>query len=107
MKINFKLSALSCSALVAGFMILQACSEDFLDRKPESDLTTGNFYTTADDAVAALTAAYDPLGWELTTLNSWQFGDVVGGDTDKGSTDDQDYVQIAQLANFTARGDNS
>ena len=107
MKINFKLSALSCSALVAGFMILQACSEDFLDRKPESDLTTGNFYTTADDAVAALTAAYDPLGWELTTLNSWQFGDVVGGDTDKGSTDDQDYAQIAQLANFTARGDNS
>ena len=107
MKINFRLSALSCSAMVAGFLALQACKDDFLDRKPESDLTTGNFYTSADDAVAALTAAYDPLQWELTTLNSWQFGDVVGGDTDKGSTDDQDYAQIAQLANFTARGDNS
>jgi len=107
MKMNIKLSALSCSALVAGFLMLQACSEDFLDRTPESDLTTGNFYTSAEDAVAALTAAYDPLQWELTTLNSWEFGDVVGGDTDKGSTDDQDYGQILQLANFTARGDNS
>ncbi|KAA5549130.1 RagB/SusD family nutrient uptake outer membrane protein [Adhaeribacter rhizoryzae] len=107
MRINLKFSAFSGAALVAGFLALQACSEDFLDRKPESDLTTGNFYTSADDAIAALTAAYDPLQWELTTLNSWQFGDVVGGDTDKGSTDDQDYAQIAQLANFTARGDNS
>ena len=107
MKINFKISTLSCSALMAGFLMLQACSEDFLDRQPESELTTGNFYQTADDAQAALVAAFDPLQWELTTLNNWQFGDVVGGDTDKGSTDDQDYVQIAQLANFTARGDNS
>jgi len=107
MKINFKLSALSCSALLAGVLVLQACSEDFLDRAPESALTSGNFYTSADDANAALTAAFDPLQWELTTLNSWEFGDVVGGDSDKGSTDDQDYAQILQLANFTARGDNS
>ena len=107
MKIKFKLSALSCSALVAGFLMLQACSEDFLDRQPESEFTANNFYTTAAEAQAALTAAYDPLQWELTTLNSWEFGDVVGGDSDKGSTDDQDYIQISQLANFTARGDNS
>ncbi len=107
MKINFKLSALSASALFGGFMILQACSEEFLDKKPITDLTTSNFYSSKEDAITALTAAYDPLGWDVPTLSEWQMGDVVGGDTDKGSTDDQDYIQIRQMMLFTTTPDNS
>ncbi|WP_258178983.1 RagB/SusD family nutrient uptake outer membrane protein [Pontibacter ummariensis] len=82
-------------------MVLQACEEEFLDRKPLSELTTANFYTSAADALAALNAAYDPLQWDVHSRMDWIFGDVVGGDTDKGSTDDQDYSEILQFQNFT------
>jgi len=35
---------------------------DVLEEKPESIITTGNFFKTKADALAALTAAYAPLG---------------------------------------------
>lgn len=81
--------------------MLQACEEEFLDKRPLSDLTTANFYTSAEDALAALNAAYDPLQWDVHSRMDWIFGDVVGGDTDKGSTDDQDYAEILQFQYFT------
>lgn len=80
--------------------MLQACEDEFLDRQPISELTTGNFYTSAEDALAALNAAYDPLQWDVHSRMDWIFGDVVGGDTDKGSTDDQDYSEILQFQYF-------
>lgn len=93
--------SLVAGGLLAGGVALQACEDDFLDRKPLSNLTTGNFYTSAEDAVAAVNAAYDPLQWDVHSRMDWIFGDVVGGDTDKGSTDDQDYSEILQFQNFT------
>ncbi|MCJ8164039.1 RagB/SusD family nutrient uptake outer membrane protein [Pontibacter sp. E15-1] len=102
--INFKKTiylSLVAGGLIGGGVVLQACEDDFLDRKPLSDLTTANFYTSADDAIAALNAAYDPLQWDVHSRMDWIFGDVVGGDTDKGSTDDQDYSEILQFQNFT------
>lgn len=102
--INYKKTiqlSLIAGGLLAGGMVLQACEEEFLDRKPLSDLTTSNFYTTAEDALAALNAAYDPLQWDVHSRMDWIFGDVVGGDTDKGSTDDQDYAEILQFQYFT------
>ena len=102
--INFKRTiylSLVAGGLIAGGMALQACDDDFLDRRPLSNLTNSNFYTTAEDALAALNAAYDPLQWDVHSRMSWIFGDVVGGDTDKGSTDDQDYSEILQFQNFS------
>lgn len=102
--INFKRTiylSLVAGGLLAGGMALQACDDDFLDRKPLSNLTNSNFYTSAEDAVAAVNAAYDPLQWDVHSRMDWIFGDVVGGDTDKGSTDDQDYSEILQFQNFT------
>ncbi|MCC9165477.1 RagB/SusD family nutrient uptake outer membrane protein [Pontibacter harenae] len=93
--------SLMASGVVAGSLVLQACDEDFLDRRPLSELTTANFYTSADDALAALNAAYDPLQWDVHSRMDWIMGDVVGGDTDKGSTDDQDEIYIRQLQYFT------
>ncbi|RDV15077.1 RagB/SusD family nutrient uptake outer membrane protein [Pontibacter diazotrophicus] len=94
--------SLVAGGLIAGGAVLQACEDEFLDRRPLSDLTTANFYTSAEDALAALNAAYDPLQWDVHSRMDWIIGDVVGGDTDKGSTDDQDYIQIRQFQYFTA-----
>ena len=44
--------------LLAG--VLQSCSS-FLDENPESFIAPQNFYKTADDAEAAINAAYDLL----------------------------------------------
>ncbi|MFD3000167.1 RagB/SusD family nutrient uptake outer membrane protein [Pontibacter toksunensis] len=102
--INFKRTiylSLVAGGLIAGGMTLQACEDEFLDKKPLSELTDASFYASADDALAALNAAYDPLQWDVHSRMSWIFGDVVGGDTDKGSTDDQDYSEILQFQNFT------
>ncbi|GAB3533586.1 RagB/SusD family nutrient uptake outer membrane protein [Pontibacter brevis] len=93
--------SLVAGGLIAGGAALQACDDEFLDRRPLSDLTTANFYTSAEDALAALNAAYDPLQWDVHSRMDWIIGDVVGGDTDKGSTDDQDYIQIRQFQYFT------
>jgi hypothetical protein len=102
--INFKKTihlSFVVGGLITGGLVLQACEDEFLDRQPLSDLTTANFYTSAEDALAALNAAYDPLQWDVHSRMDWIFGDVVGGDTDKGSTDDQDYAEILQFQNFT------
>ncbi|MBC3541484.1 RagB/SusD family nutrient uptake outer membrane protein [Rufibacter sediminis] len=93
--------SLMAGGLIAGGLTLQACKDDFLDRKPLADLTTANFYTSAEDALAALNAAYDPIQWDVHSRMDWIMGDVVGGDTDKGSTDDGDEIYIRQLQYFT------
>lgn len=46
-------------SLILGLM--SGCSEDYLEKFPLDDLTEGNYYQTAGDAVLAVNAAYDPL----------------------------------------------
>jgi len=106
MKNKIFIPLLSVLGLAVGLLLLQAC-KDFLDKKPISDLTTSNFYTTQADALAALTAAYDPMGWDIQTMGEWEMGDVVGGDADKGSTDDQDFAEILNMQRFNTLASNS
>src|ERR1700761_4706376 len=40
---------------------LASCKKSFLDKLPESNLTTGNYYKTASDAENGLTGAYRAL----------------------------------------------
>ena len=47
--------------LLAGMLSLGACSEDFLETEPITDLTESNFYQTSDDAYKALVGIYDGL----------------------------------------------
>ena len=53
--------------LSAIILILQfSCSKSFLDKTPESSLTTGNFPKSAADAESELTGAYDQMVYYTT-----------------------------------------
>ncbi|SEA08021.1 Starch-binding associating with outer membrane [Porphyromonadaceae bacterium NLAE-zl-C104] len=49
---------LSLAVSLAGIGILSSC-DDFLDRYPKDQLTSSTYWNTADDAEAAVTAAYN------------------------------------------------
>ena len=52
-------------------MLLSACS-DFLDREPWDSVDTSEGFQTAEDAVAAVNAAYQPLQWaKLYNMRIW------------------------------------
>ncbi len=45
----------------AGLLVCASCSKSFLQKTPESNLTTGNYFTTATDAENGLTGVYNSL----------------------------------------------
>ena len=45
-------------SLLSAFIFLTGCSEDFLDKKPDSELSSSTFWTTQDNALKAVTACY-------------------------------------------------
>jgi hypothetical protein len=55
---NVKIYLAFASALAIG---LSSCKKDFLNKTPESALTTGNYYKSASDAEAGLTGCYRDL----------------------------------------------
>ncbi len=66
-------------------LLLAGCADDFLTKTSPNEVTTENFYKTADDAEAAIIAAYDPLQYSGLFANSyWSIGDITSDDADKG-----------------------
>jgi hypothetical protein len=78
-------------ALAAVMATVASCSKSFLDKQPESSLTTGNFYKTAKDAEGALVGAYDALQQEYYI---WDY--QINGDTRADNT----YAGGDNPANF-------
>ena len=68
-----KIGLLGCS-LVA--VAISSCSQDFLDVKPTSELTTGNAYTSAQDFSNALNGAYRAFYEEYYQWDTVLLGDV-------------------------------
>jgi hypothetical protein len=81
-------------------LFISSCSEDFLDTKAPY-VTVDEFFTTELDAVNALTACYDILGWEDGTnnLQLW-VGDILGHDSYKGGEGAGDQPWMESLLNF-------
>ncbi len=46
-----------------GIMFMPSCSDDLLDKVPITELVADTAFTTEDDIVASLSAAYDALQW--------------------------------------------
>jgi starch-binding outer membrane protein, SusD/RagB family len=85
-------------------MILLACSDNFLDRKPIDTLVTGNFYATPEGIQAAVNAIYAPLGEEgFNGKTIWMIGDGASDDAQANGVD-PDYIPIDQ---FTLASDNA
>lgn len=61
--------------------LINAC--DFLDETPKDFLSPANFYNTSNDAVAAVNAVYDRLGYYS---NMWEIGERPSDNLQDGPT---------------------
>ncbi len=98
-KYNFYLIVL----LVAG-VVLSSCQKEFLDRYPLDQEVSSNFYQTEADAMAALVAVYDVLGYQSTPGVSWApfitMADILSDDSYAGGADANDGQDENELNTY-------
>lgn len=86
--------------IVSGILMFGLAScDDFLDLKPISEATTANAYSTASDAEAALTGAYDSFQSEYYIWDNIVFNDVISDNYYAGG-DNPEVFAVADL-NFS------
>ena len=85
-------------------MIFTSCKKDFLERYPLDQEVSSNFYQTEADAMAALAAVYDVLGYQSTPGVSWApfivMSDILSDDAFAGGADANDGQDENELNNF-------
>jgi len=91
-------------SILAIVFLLSACSKDFLDRQPLDREVSTNFYQTEEDAMEALTAVYDVLGYDETPGVSWApfctVSDILSDDSFAGGQDPNDGMDENELNTF-------
>lgn len=91
----------------AAALVILGC-ENILDQAPQDALTEDAFYQTAEDAVIAVNAAYDPFqnlfyyGFGYPIL-----GNLASGDAIKGGFGSGDQADNLQFQNFSTDASNS
>jgi hypothetical protein len=86
---------------------IAGCSKSFLEKAPLDSVNTSNFYKTADDAVAAINAAYQPLQRpKLYNLRMWTT-DIMAGNSEVGAGGGTDGIETKDEANFVTTTDNA
>ena len=72
-------------------IVFSSCKKEFLDRYPLDQQVSSNFYQTEADAMAALVAVYDVLGYQSTPGVSWApfivMSDILSDDSYAGGAD--------------------
>jgi len=86
-------------------VMLFSCN-DFLDEELQGRYTSQTFYQTSDQAVAAVTSAYNSLLFNNTNNSLWVFGDVASDDAVKGSLPG-DQIDIQYIDQFNVLSSNS
>lgn len=62
-------------------LITTKCSDDFLVRAPQNQITTESFWKTEQDATLAVNSIYDALQTDMGyRLGGFMFGDIAGDD---------------------------
>jgi starch-binding outer membrane protein, SusD/RagB family len=82
--------------------------EDFLEKSPLDTVNTENFYQTADDAIAAVNAAYQPLQRpKLHNMRMWTT-DIIAGNSEVGANpvEANDGIETKDQARFITTTDN-
>ncbi len=84
--------------------ILIGCSKDFLEEKPRGQLTSDNFFITAEHAIQSVNATYESLrDFRVHVFAYLALTDIISDDADKGSTpSDGAPVQVADEFTFDA-----
>lgn len=89
--------------IVAG-AFFNGCSEDFLALEPLDREVTSNFYQTEEQAMQALVAVYDALGYQSTPGVSWApfltVADILSDDAFAGGADANDGKQQYEMDKF-------
>lgn len=69
------------------FLLLSACSKDFLEEKPLGQLTSENFFLNEDHALQSVNATYEMLrDFRIHVFSYIALTDIISDDADKGST---------------------
>lgn len=93
---------LACAGIMA--LGLSACKKNFIDKVPQSSLTTGNFFKTANDAETSLTGAYAAMRNGFYQYNNLLFTD---GRSDNCYVNGDDNTGEWPLENFTYAPSNN
>jgi starch-binding outer membrane protein, SusD/RagB family len=90
-------------------LVLASCKNDFLELKPDTNGSAGNFYQTKDQFIQAINSAYSPLQG-IQNNSMWLFGEVRSDNTsyqlntaDRSGTPREEideFRDIDQNANF-------
>lgn len=90
--------------LLSLVIILGSCKKEFLERYPLDREVTSNFYQTEDDAMMALMAVYDVLGYQSAPGVSWApfitVTDILSDDAFAGGSDANDGKDEDELNLF-------
>jgi hypothetical protein len=101
MKINKYIIALVLTAAFVG------CKKDFLDKAPLDSVNTANYYKTAEDAVNAVNAAYQPLQRpKLYNFRIWTT-DIMAGNSVTGAGGGTDGIETQDEQNFVTTSANA
>lgn len=90
--------------------LLSSCSKEFLDRQPLDQEVSTNFYQTEDDAMQALVAVYDVLGYQSSPGAAWAplqlVSDILSDDSFAGGGDANDGKDEDELNVFNIPTNN-
>jgi len=90
--------------IISLVILSNGCSKDFLDRAPLDREVSTNFYQTEEDAMMALTAVFDVLGYDETPGVSWApfltVSDMLSDDAFAGGSDPNDGMDENELNTF-------
>ena len=74
-------------------MLMQGCSEDFLDRPPLDAITSGNFYKTDDEILAGTAPLYNIVWFDFNDKANMAFLEARAGNLN--SNDRTAYIKHA------------
>ncbi len=80
--------------------------DNFLNEDLQGRYTSQTFYKTQDQALDAVTSAYNSLLFNNTDNSLWVFGDVASDDAVKGSLPG-DQIDIQYIDQFNVLSSNS
>lgn len=94
----------SLTVLAILILLSSSCKKEFLDRYPLDQEVTSNYYQTEDDAMTALVAIYDVLGYQSSPGVSWApfitVSDILSDDSFAGGADANDGKDENELNTF-------
>lgn len=90
--------------IISGLIFTLGCS-DFLNEDIQGKYSSSTFYKTAEHALLATNACYEPLAFTSIENNIWVFGDVASDDATKGGIPG-DQSEISFIENFETTADN-